>query len=140
MAFKVFLDINIMIDLLDANRPEHLPAKQLFEAIERKKVKAHFSESVINTTAYIIRKSIKIADFKDFVIDLLMLIKVLPCTNTVVKEAYTNAKNDLEDAVLYQIALEHKIDYFLTNNNKDFQKLANEDLPVVSAKQLLELI
>jgi len=34
MAYKVFLDINILVDFLDMDRKEHAPAKELFEAIE----------------------------------------------------------------------------------------------------------
>ncbi len=140
MAFKIFLDVNILIDFLDAERKEHAQAKLLFEAIEKKKVKAHFFESVINTTAYIIRKKIKINLFKELMQELLLLIKVLPCTNKIVEDAYANAKNDLEDAVLYQIAFDNKMDYFLTSDNKDFVKIANGSLPILSTNKLLELI
>jgi len=140
MAYKVFLDINILVDFLDMDRKEHAPAKELFEAIEKRQIKAYFSESIINTTAYIIRKRIKIDTFKQLMSDLLLLIKVLPCTNPIVLEAYKNAKNDLEDAVLYQIALNNKMDYFITSDNKDFEKLADKSLPIFSAKKLLELI
>lgn len=140
MAHKIFLDINILVDFLDRDREEHTSAKQLFEAIENKKIKAYFSESVINTTAYVIRKKIKVDIFKQLMFDLLLLVKVLPCTNVIVKEAYFNAKNDLEDAVLYRIALNHQLDYFITSDQKDFKKLAHQSLPVYSARSFLSLI
>lgn len=140
MAYKIFLDINIMADFLDTGRKEHIAAKELFLAIEKRKVKAYFSESVVNTTGYLLRKIIEIDAFKVLIADLLALIIVLPCSNTIVKNAYLNAKNDLEDAVLYQIALSGKLDYFITNDNKDFQKLANQALPILSAGKFLELI
>ncbi|RYX82496.1 PIN domain-containing protein [bacterium] len=140
MAYKIFLDINIMADFLDTDRKEHVAATILFSSIEKQKVKAYFSESVINTTGYILRKIIEIDIFKVLVADLLTIIKVLPCTNEIVKTAYSNAKNDLEDAVLYQIAHHGNLDFFITNDNKDFQKLANPSIPVLSAEQFLKLI
>ena len=140
MAYKVFLDINIMADFLDADRKEHIAAVALFSAIEKQKIKAYFSESVVNTTGYILRKIIEVDVFKELMADLLAIIKVLPCTNETIKTAYSNAKNDLEDAVLYQIALNGMLDYFITSDNKDFQKIADKSLPVFSAKKLLELI
>ncbi len=140
MAYSVFIDINIMADFLDNDRKEHIAAKTLFSAIEKQKVKAYFSESVVNTTGYILKKSIEVDTFKALMTDLLTIIKVLPCTNEIVKTAYLNAKNDLEDAVLYQIALNRKLDYFITNDHKDFQKLANQALPIISAGRFLELI
>ncbi len=140
MAYKIFLDVNIMADFLDTDRKEHFTATALFSAIEKQKIKAYFSESVINTTGYILRKIIEVDVFKTLMADLLKIIKVLPCTNEMVKAAYLNAKNDLEDAVLYQLAISGKLDYFITNDNKDFQKLANPSLPILSAEKFLELI
>ncbi len=140
MAYKGFLDINIMADFLDTDRKEHIAATALFSAIEKQKVKAYFSESVINTTGYVLRKIIEVDVFKILMDDLLEIIKVLPCTNETVKTAYLNAKNDLEDAVLYQIALNGKLDYFITNDNKDFQKIADKLLPIISTANLLKLI
>ena len=129
-----------MADFLDTDRKEHIAAKVLFSAIEKQKVKAYFSESVINTTVYVLRKIIEYDVFKILMADLLDIIKVLPCTNEIVKTAYLNAKNDLEDAVLYQIALNGKLDYFITNDNKDFQKIADNLLPIISTSKFLELL
>ena len=61
-------------------------------------------------------------------------------SNLIVQNAYKNAKNDLEDAVLYQIALEHKMDYFISSDVKDFKKIAKNSLPIVSAKKMLGII
>lgn len=139
MATKVFIDVNIMIDFFDGDRKEHDAAKQLFRLIENGKITAYISESVLNTTAYLVRKSIPIAIFKQLIKELIEFIYVLPCTNGVVKEAYEHAKNDLEDAVLYYLALAHETDYFITSNKKDFNKLATAKLPVLSSRELLKL-
>lgn len=140
MAFKVFLDVNILIDFLDERRELHTSAILLFEAIENRKIKGYLSESVINNTSYILRKRIDNENFKLLIINLLLIVKVLPCTNLTINNAYLIAKNDLEDAVLYQVALEQDVNYFITNNYKDFQKLANPSLPILSAEKFLELI
>ena len=140
MVFKAFLDVNILIDFLDERRELHTSAIQLFEAIENRKIKGYLSESVINNTSYILRKRIDNENFKLLIINLLLMVKVLPCTNSTINKAYSIAKNDLEDAVLYQVALEQDVNYFITNNHKDFQKLADPSLPILSAEQFLELI
>jgi len=140
MVNKIFLDINILIDFLDATRKEHIAAKELFEAIENKKVEAFFSESVINTTYYLIRKSVSPATLKSLMQWLLAIIKVIPCTNEIVAEAYRNAQNDFEDAVLYQLALHNHLDYFVTSDEKDYKRIEKAATKVVSAKQLIKLI
>ena len=140
MAYKIFIDANIFIDFFDVSRKGYAEARQLFEAIEEGNAKAFISESVINISEYILTKRININVFKQMIIDLMKIITILPCSNAIVLQAYRNAKNDLEDAVLYQIALENKMDFFITNNLKDFKKIQHPSLQIVSAKQLLELL
>lgn len=140
MAYKIFLDINVVMDYIIPDRSEHLSSTQLFSEIENNNLQAYFSESVINTTAYLVHKDISINDFKILMNDLLSCIKVLPCSNAIVEDAYKNAKNDLEDAVLYQIALNGKMDYFITSNIKDFKKIAHPSLPVVTAKKMIDIL
>jgi len=56
MAYKVFLDTNIIIDFLDPLRAFHQESISLFTYLDEGILKAFYSESVITTTAYIIRK------------------------------------------------------------------------------------
>ncbi len=140
MAYKIFLDINILVDFVDSSRTEHQAAKDLFALIDESRVQAYFSESVINTSAYLVRKVIPVTIFNRLIVRLLQLVKVLPCSNLIVEQAYHLAKNDLEDSVLYQIALSNKLDFFITNNKKDFDKIAHPSLKVVSAREALNLL
>lgn len=140
MAYSVFLDTNIVVDFFLPDRNGHKYAVAIIEAAEKMVLKACFSESVLNTTTYLIRKSIYAREFKKAMLEFNTFIKVLPCSNKTVEHAYHHAKNDLEDAVLYQIALEGKMDYFITSNMKDLKKLEQSSLPVVTAKELLTII
>ena len=140
MANKIFLDINIMVDFIDSSRQEHQAAKDLFNQIEQQNIQAYFSESVINTSGYLVRKVVPLPVFNKLILRLLELIKILPCSNIIVEQAYKNGKGDLEDAVLYQIALSNRLDYFITNDKKDFNKIAHPSLKVVSASEALALL
>jgi len=104
MANKIFLDINILVDFVDATRAEHQTAKDLFNLIEERKIQAYLSESVINTTAYLVRKAIHVKVFTNLIIRLLEFVDVLSCNNSVIEYACRIVKNDFEDAVLYIIA------------------------------------
>ena len=140
MAYKIFLDVNVVADFFDELRLEHASAINLFQKIDSGMVFSYFSESVVNTTSYILRKIISPAEFIQLMNEMLSFISILPCNNDTVINAYYNAKNDLEDAVLYQIALENKMDYFVTSDIKDYKKIAHPLLPVVNAKKMAQLI
>ena len=140
MALKVFLDVNIIVDFFLESRTGHKEAVQILSAVEDGKIDLCVSETVINTSVYLTRKSVVADVFKKGINDMLLFGKVLPCNNNTVHQAYLNAKNDLEDAVLYQIALENKMEYFVTSDIKDYKKIQHPLLPVVTAKQLLKII
>ena len=72
--------------------------------------------------------------------ELIDLVAVLPCSNQIIHNAYKRAQNDLEDAVLYQLALEHNLDYFVTTDLKDYKRIASPTLPVITSAELIRLI
>ena len=140
MAFKVFLDTNIVVDFFVASRPLHKNAVKIINAIEDGFLKGYVSESVINTTSYLVRNSKQVDAYRQEMMNMMSILKVLHCTNDTVIAGFKNGKNDLEDAVLYQIALENKIEYFITSNIKDLKRLEQMKLPVLSSNEVLELI
>jgi predicted nucleic acid-binding protein len=139
MGFNIFLDINIIIDFFLLQRPFHSEAKRIMLLIESGDISGYISESVLNTSAYILGKGIPIANLKDYLSEMVSITTVLPCSNTTVQMAYINSFNDLEDAVLYQLALENKLDYFITSNIKDFKRLEKPSLPVIKSTDFVML-
>lgn len=140
MAFKIFLDTNIIIDFFDAQRSGHETAVQLFDFAEKNIVAANSSETVLNTTIYILRKEFSTDTMKAMLNELLNFLDILPCSNALYRRALQLPANDLEDAVLYQIALEGRLDYFVTSNKKDFKNIVSPLLPVVSAREMMKLL
>ena len=53
------------------------------------------------------------------------LISISPCSNKTFYSALHANFDDLEDALLYQIALENKLDYFITNDLSLIKKLSS---------------
>ena len=47
---------------------------------------------------------------------------------------------DFADALLYEIALHHHLDYFLPSNKKDFKTIQNSMLPVMNAKEFNKIL
>lgn len=134
MAYKVFLDTNIVLDIFHRDRPFYDEAVQLFYHLDENKFTAFYSESVLTTTAYVLRKTMKARDINKAIISLNKKISFLPCYSFLPDKSLQNDPSDFEDALLYEIALHHQLDYFITSNTKDFKAIQNTLLPVINAK------
>jgi predicted nucleic acid-binding protein len=134
MIYNIFLDTNVIIYFLDPLRPFHNESKTLFKMLEEGRFKAYYSESVLTTTAYVIRKDFSKKGIYDIIDNLNKKIILLPCSHQYIKNAISLMPPDFEDALLYEIALHHQMDYFITSNTKDFKSIQNTILPVMNAR------
>lgn len=138
MATRIFLDTNIILDLLDNQREFHKEAVLLFKLIDNGEVMAFFSESVVATTDYILQKLLS-KDFRtEFFREISRKIQILPCSNMILDRALSLDFEDFEDALLFQLALENRVDFFITND----KKLLNSTLKgiqLVRAEQFLNI-
>ncbi|MEO7834771.1 MAG: PIN domain-containing protein [Ginsengibacter sp.] len=140
MAYKVFLDTNIVLDIFHRDRPFFTEAVQLFYHLDENKFTAFYSESVLTTMAYVLRKRMKASEINKSIIDLNKKINFLPCFSSLVNKSLLKDPPDIEDGVLYEIALHHELDYFITSNTKDFKRIQKSLLPVVNAKAFNKIL
>ena len=139
MATKIFLDTNIVLDVLDDKRPYHAGAVEIWRMIETNQVDAFISESVVTATDYILQKSSGKPRRISLLSDLLVFLQILPCTTTTCTTAFQNTFPDTEDTILYQVALEGEVDYFITNDLKAQKRLSTGSLPVIPTKDFLSI-
>lgn len=139
MATKVFLDTNIVLDILDNKRPTHSSAIILYQQIISGNVSAYISETVFTTTDYLLQKTVSKSIRIVILTEILNHLKILSCNSGLCKKALTINFPDLEDALLYQIALENKIDYFISNDKAALKKLTSVSLPAISTKDFLTI-
>ena len=137
MAYKIFLDINILIDLLDDKRSNHLGAVRLIDRAEAGACYAFVTESVLNTTAYLIRKDYTPPKLRQLFNHLLSFVELIPVTTLIYTSGVQRTINDVEDAILYTAALHASVDFFITDDMKDFRKLEIPALPVMTATEFL---
>ncbi len=140
MACSAFLDTNIIVDLLDPLRPFHEESLRLFDILDQGKFRAYYSESVVTTTAYVIRKDYSKDKICEILDSLNKRIILLPCAAKNINSALGKLPPDFEDALLYEIALHHQLDYFITSNTKDFKTIQNTLLPVINAKAFNKIL
>ena len=140
MATKVFVDTNIILDVFDDKRISHNDSIALYTLIEDGVLVGFITESVLTTTDYILQKILSKKYRQLLFTELNNLIKILPCNNLILEGALKTNFNDLEDALLYQIALENKVDYYITNDMAVIKKLTSSLLPALTAKDLMKKI
>jgi predicted nucleic acid-binding protein len=139
METKVFLDTNIIIDYLLETRHKHLLAKDIISHCYNGSLNGCISETVITNTAYIVRKMLNQAQLNFVFGGFCSFLDVLGISSPLVIKACNANFNDLEDAILYQIALENECQYFITTNTKDFISISQSQLKVVTPEEFLEI-
>lgn len=131
---RLFLDTNVVIDLLGHREPFYEPIAKVMTLADKKRVKIFTSATSISTTFYILAKY----DPPKLALDKIRKFKVL-CgisiiNDEVIEKAVNSDFKDFEDAIQYFSAIESKCDVILTRNEKDFK---NALIPVMDAESYL---
>ncbi|MBD3345289.1 MAG: PIN domain-containing protein [Chitinivibrionales bacterium] len=137
MIKKIYIDSDIILDLLQVRHPFHDDAFSLFAQIENGIVKGFVSPLVFSNLFYILRKDGNNKSAVDSLIRLKMLLKIVSIGEKIIELALTSSFNDFEDAIQYFTAIECKADCLITRNKKDYK---NADIPVLFPDECLKLI
>lgn len=136
MVNKIFLDTNIVVDLLLQRKYELDAIEEIFRLDEKEKIDLYISESVITNTFYIARKH-KV-DTLSFIKEICKTVNVIPFSKDILYYSLEKYK-DSENGILYFLALKGKMNYFITRNVKDFIFFF-PSLPVMSPTNFLKEI
>ena len=119
---KVFLDTNIIVDLIADRKPFSRYAIQIFNMAEEKKIKLFTSSHSIATTHYLMKKYLDEKTLRDVLYNLLDYLTVIPVNLDVLKKGLRSNHKDFEDAIQILCASTvEKIDCIVTRNIKDFR-------------------
>ncbi|EPD29171.1 Predicted nucleic acid-binding protein, contains PIN domain [Capnocytophaga granulosa] len=134
---KIFVDTNILLDLLFQRRGFFLDAKRLFNYSKSRNIDIFISAISINTIYYLLQKKFTKEHSKHLLEYIYDITDILPFDENIIFLAHQSSFKDLEDAFQYFTAKEHHIPLLITRNLKDF---AVEDLSVLSPQQFLEIM
>ena len=119
---NVFVDSDIILDMLAQREPFYIFAAKLFTLVDQKKIKAFTSPLVFANLHYILRKQ-KSNDFAlQSLRKLKTLVKILPINSKIIEQALNSEFTDFEDAIQYFTALNNKVKILLTRNKTDYKK------------------
>lgn len=132
---NIFVDTNIVIDLLQKREEFYQESQELFTLADRKKVKLYISALTFANTYYILSRFYTSDEAKKILSKFKVLVEVLPTTNKIIDLALASDFKDFEDAVQFYTAIENNIDIIITRNKKDFK---NNLIPIFTAKEFLK--
>lgn len=118
---KVFLDTDVILDLLTQREPHFEPAVELFLEIQDKAIQAYTSPVVIANLFYILNRHFDRKKAIQSLMKLRTLVGVLNCGVHAIDSALSSDFTDFEDAVQYYTAVENNIDILITRNIKDYK-------------------
>ena len=135
---KIFVDTNIVIDLLSRREPFFEEASTLFSLADKKQIELTLSSLTIANTSYSLLRQMDSNKAKSILMKLRLIVKILPLDDKIIGLAINDDSfTDFEDGLQYFTALENGQELIITRNLKDFK---NSKLPTMTAKQLIEMI
>lgn len=131
---KLFIDANVLIDLVIERGDFYANAKHLFEVISSEKIKASISMITISTTSYYAEKELGLSASKDAFKRIKKICEILPAEINDLDWALQSNFPDLEDAIQNHIAESNGCTTIITRNTKDFKK---SNLAVLTPEEFL---
>jgi len=133
----VFLDTNILLDVLANRQPHVRAAKTPWEWSERDEIDGIISAISFNNIFYIVRKSQDEKTARECLRSLRAIFRAVEVNEKILHQAIDSVIADFEDAIQYFSAIRAGADYFVTRSPHDFP--ANSPVPVLTAEMLVVL-
>ncbi len=132
---KVFLDTNIIVDLIADRKPFSKHAVEIFQKGEEGKLELFTSSHSIATTHYLLKKYIEEKDLREVLYNLLEYVTVISVDVDILKKGLRSAHKDFEDSIqIFCASNVQNMGVIVTRNVKDFK---NSEIKVLTPDELL---
>ena len=134
---KLFLDTNIIVDLIADRKPFSKYAIQIFQKAELKEIELFTSSHSIATTHYLLKKYLAEKELRDVLYNLLDYINVIAVDVDILKKGLRSNHKDFEDSIQILCASSIEIiDCIVTRNTKDFKA---SEIPAFNPDEILSI-
>jgi predicted nucleic acid-binding protein len=134
---KIFLDTNIILDLLAYRMPFYTDAAELFSLADKKKLTLSISSLCLADVHYILAKQNPRMEVRKILRNFKVLVNVLSLDDKITDLALNSEFRDFEDAIQYYTAIENEQELIITRNQADFK---DSKLPIMTAGEFLKSI
>ena len=135
MKDKLFLDTNIMLDLLGEREPFYDSAAKIATLADKGKVKLIVSALSYSTVFYLLSKFENSEIIKEKLRKFKIISHISDLTDKIIEKGLLSNFHDFEDALQYHCALKADCNILITRNGKDFK---GSDIPIMTAEEYLK--
>jgi predicted nucleic acid-binding protein len=136
MKKRVFVDTDIIYDLLAKREPFYQAAARLFTLADENKIQIFISSSSLANLHYLLSKETSPFEANQILRKFKLLVQIAPLNEKIIDLALNSEFNDFEDVIQYYSALQNEIEILLTRNLKDYKKA---QITVLTAQDFVNL-
>lgn len=133
---KIFLDSDVILDLLLERDPYYRDITLLFDKIKTSNITLCTSSICILNINYLLRKSYSKDIVKEILNKFLQFVKILSIDSGIIHASLNSDFADMEDGVQYYCSLNNGISEIITRNIKDYK---HSKIPVLTPIEFLEI-
>ena len=109
MNKKIFIDSDIILDVLAERDEFYEPAAEIFDMGFEKKIDLYTTAVALSNVFYVLRKKFGIEKSRNQLRKLRLILKVVPITEKIVDTVLNSKISDFEDGMQYFSAKENNI-------------------------------
>jgi len=134
---RLFLDTNVMLDLLGERDPFYVSAAKIATLADKRSLQIIVSALSYATISYFLTKYDGLEKTKDKLRKFKVISEICELDEVIIEKGLNSNISDFEDSLQYFSALRAECDIIITRNGKDFKK---SEIPVMSPDEFLNSI
>ena len=135
MKDRLFLDTNVMLDLLGEREPFYDSIAKIATLADKGRVKLIVSTLSYSTVFYLLSKFESSEIVKEKLRKFKIISETSDLTDEIIEKGLSSNFSDFEDALQYHCALKADCNILITRNEKDFK---GSDMPVMTTEEYLK--
>lgn len=133
----VFLDTNVMIDIIGRRQQFCRPSQQIMSLADRGILRVCVSAMSYATASFILSRDNKQLDIVSEFAKFAKITAATPVDAKTIDSSIRSEFDDFEDAMQYFSAIRENIDYIVTRNKKDFRAAK---IPVFEPQEFIDYL
>lgn len=137
MNTRLFLDTNVMLDLLGERVPYYNSIAKIATLADKRKITIVVSALSYATVSYFLTKYESVEKAKDKLRKFKVISQICDLDELIIEKGLNSNFQDFEDSLQYYSALKTECNILITRNGKDFK---SSQIPVMTADEYLSSI
>lgn len=131
---NIFIDTNILGDLIAERKPFSKYAVKNFTSVENKKIRLYTSSYSYSAIYYLLKKFVDDKTLREILLGLFKYITIIPVDVEVLLKGLRSKQKDFEDSIQQYCATSiEKMDGLITRNIKNFK---GSEIPILAPDTL----